>query len=744
MRKITTFLIAIFLGAAVCWAIPADKTLAKVKQSDGTTLMLRLVGDEFFHYNTTEDGYTVLKTENGDYQYAVKQGNVLVASGMVAHNAQLRSAHESNLLQQVGKHLRSSQMVTTAQRNRARAARPTIATAKAPTVDYSNFRGLIVLINYTDRQFGMSNPYDFYDKMVNQEGFDHFDFNGRRQNCTGSMHDYFKEQSGGIFAPSFDIVGPVNVNFASTDHNSTNNSWRIFKAALDAVNSDVDFSVYDNNHDGEIDMVYFLVAGYSANYSGNNSGYLWPHQSVLYDRDSWSYLYYDNKRMGRYASSTEIYGWESQGYPMPLGIGTMCHEFSHALGLPDLYDTNYSEEGQSHDPGEWDVMASGGSYNYGRTPCAYSIWERYALGWATPTEIKSTGDYQLNYVGTSYEGFIMRSPIRGEFFMLDNRQKTRWDTYLPGHGMLVVRVDSTNQDVWDNNAVNALAERNYYELLRAGNTTSGANASDPFPGTLGNSELSFVTQPSLKTWDGLPLDFMLTNIRENNGVIYFTVAGTPNRESAVETFELMPVTTSTTATDVRGDFALWSFTKASVAQPSQDYCDGQHACGIVSGGKIEMTTDIQCHPYQVSLRVSNPTTAIAKLKLSCSYDQGQTWEEVDTEAREVAARSDETISWNLTADGTMRFRINMVGGSKNSKTYLDNFAVHYTGAFESLMPEGLKGDVNGDGVVDVADVNLIISIMLGKTAAVPAADVNGDGIVDVSDANLTINIMLGK
>ncbi len=728
----------LLLGVA-CWAIPADKTPMKVTQSDGSTLTLRLVGDEFFHYNTTADGYTVLRNAGGSYEYAVKQGGVLVASGMLAHDATLRTQAERQLLSQVGTHLRADGAVERARQSRAFAQKPML---HEPTVDYSNFRGLIILINYTDRQFGMNDPNDFYDKMANQENYQGFNFNGRFQRCTGSMYDYFNDQSRGIFKPQFDIVGPVNVDFASTDHGGTNNSWRIFWAALDAADEQVDFSNYDNDGDGMVDMIYFLVAGYSANYSGNNGDYLWPHKSFLYDYENWKWISYDGTYMGSYASSTEVYGWESQGYPIPIGIGTMAHEFSHVLGLPDLYDTDYSDQGQSHDPGEWDVMASGGSYNLGRTPCAYSIWERYALGWTRPTEITQVGNYSLRYVATTNDGFILRSPIEGEFFMLDNRQTTKWDAYLPGHGMLVARVDSTNIEVWQSNDVNALASRNYYELVRAGNGNQGSSSADPFPGTDHNTELSFTTTPALHTWSGLPLEFMFTNISEDDGVVSFTVAYTPERESQIENFEAMPTTSSTNETNVLGKFAKWSFLKAAVNEPAPTACEGLKSCSIISGGRIEMTTDVICRPYMIELDVFNTTNSVSKIKLLYSIDQGQTWTEADTEAREVQAHSDSKLSWSLNLSGAIRFRVSMVGGSKNSKTYLDNFTIKYTGGFETQV--AIAGDVTGDGMVDISDVNAVINMMLGKTSPTPAADINSDGNVDIADVNAVINLMLGK
>ena len=723
----------LLLGVA-CWAIPADRTPMAVTQSDGTTLMLRLVGDEFFHYNTTVDGYTVLRNSAGSYEYAVKHGGVLASSGLLAHDAAQRTPAERQLLSQVGTHLRADGAVQHARQSREFAQNPAF---REPTVDYSNFRGLIILINYTDRQFGMDDPHDFYDKMANQENYSGFNFNGRFQRCTGSMYDYFSDQSGGIFMPQFDVVGPVNVDYASTDHGGTENSWRIFWAALDAADEMVDFSNYDNDGDGVIDMVYFLVAGYSANYSGNNGDYLWPHKSYLYDYDNWDWISYDGTYMAAYASSTEIYGWESQGYPIPIGIGTMAHEFSHVLGLPDLYDTNYGEQGQSHDPGGWDIMA-GGDYNMGRTPCAYSAWERYALEWSQPREINAEGSYSLQYVGNTGDGLILRTPVEGEYFMLDNRQNVKWDAALPGHGMIIARVDSTNVRAWQQNRVNADPSHNYYELLRAGNSASGASGSDPFPGTDNVTAVNNLTDPSLRSWAGIECSYELKNIRENNGVISFDVIEAVQPNALIEDFEQMAVTTNKNLKQVQGNFAKWNFTSSNVTAPGTDLCNGEHAVAMVKPSIIAMDEPLMVKAFRFEFMAFNTSSADAKFTLYSSTD-GSTWTKVNTDYLSVNAN--ETASMHLELDMAVPtyFRLAMSGGSGNQPCYVDDIKFYYHEEFSTVV-----GDVTGDGMVDISDVNALINMMLGKISPTPEADITGDGNVDISDVNAVINLMLGK
>jgi M6 family metalloprotease-like protein len=323
----------------------------------------------------------------------------------------------------------------------------------------------------------------------------------------------------GVFDPQFDIAGPVLVNYSSTTPQGYNNVDGIFVSAIEALDSSIDFSQYDGDGDGIVDMIYFIVAGYTANFTGNNSGYLWPHQYYMYYYTS---KQYDNVYLGRYSCSGEIYGWEDYGYTDPDGIGTIVHEFTHALGIMDLYDTDYGTNGAANDPGEWDVMSGGSYLNDSRTPAGFSIWERYRLGFAEPEQItEMKAGYTLEPVNTSNQGYWIQSPNENEFFMIENRQKTGWDAYLPGHGMLVARVEY-DEDQWWNNTINADASHMYYELLRAGNGV-GASDSDPFPGTNNVTALNNLTTPSLRTWSGLDCDYGLNNIAENNGIITFGV-----------------------------------------------------------------------------------------------------------------------------------------------------------------------------------------------------------------------------
>ena len=754
MKKLTSLLLLIVFVCLHMAASPAHRGSVMMPQPDGTMLQVFLEGDEFYHFNTTVDGYTILLNEAGGYVYAKREGMNLVSTHVLAHDPGKRSTAEMALLSGLSKRLVDE--VEVAQGHVRRAKR----NVDLSNFDFENFRGLVILIDFYNQHFASSDPKAFYSEMFSSEGFTgYYDpITGKDVTCPGSVRDYFNDQSNGIFKPPFDVYGPYRAAYGQNGETQARStqcqslSSTIFINALKAANSEVDFTRYDNNNDGKIDMVYFLVSGYSSSYSGNNEGYLWPHASNL----SWTYSSYDGKKIDRYASSTELYGFEASPSTVTVeGIGTVTHEFSHVLGLPDFYDTDYENSGgESHHPGGWDIMAGGGDYNYGRSPVGYTFYERYALGWATPQTINSEGFRTLNAVNTSREGFILRTPVNNEFFTIENRQRTGWDAYLPGHGMIVTRVDSTNTGIWANNKVNCDPSHNYFEMLRAGNTTSGDLASDPFPGSTGNIMLTNDTYPSLTTWAGYGNFFNIVDIRENDGVISFNVVREGGLKTLVEDFEDMPVSTSTSDKDVEGAFTTWSFNKAGVRAPGEDKANGLNSVMMKLPSLFYSTTPFYYNIYMVSMTVFNSSSTVAKYSLEYSVENdaegNPIWQTAlsskGADVAEAATKSASTCYWLLDLNNTQPavFRIYMRAGNKNTATYVDDLTFYYTGE-EGGPVEFKPGDVNGDNEISIADVNAVIDIILGGTASddtMKRADVNGDGEVGVADANAVIDLLL--
>jgi M6 family metalloprotease-like protein len=524
------YLLIVVLLMCVCnmKAVPAHPGTIKVQQPDGSYVTLRLVGDEWQHFQTTADGYSVVKNQQGYYVYAEKKNGQLLATAMVAHDETERTVSEQAYLSTVKKYQVPDMSERLAQERQLVQQRQQeiLAGRRAQgnrATNYNNFKGLIILIEFNDKGFSREDYPEIMNDMVNKEGYTGFD----NLVLTGSVRDYFSDNSGGKFQPQFDIVGPYQVPFSQYDCNinKDNKIGQILKAAIDSADvvGKVNFKDYDGDSDGNVDLVYFIVAGNGANYNGNNEDLWWPHRSGFWG------LRKDNVNIRDYASSTELLGYMTRPTTIRIdGIGTICHEFSHVLGLPDFYDSDYEKSGgQSNDPGDWSVMASGCYKDNGDTPVGYSLYERYSVAFCDkPEKIAAEGSYTLEPLFSSFTGFRIDSPVNNEFFLFENRQKSgfKWDKYLPGSGMLVHRVDKTNSAVWSGNTVNANPDHNYYEVVRAGGKNSSGSAADVFPGTRKVRMLNANTTPAnLKTWSGKATRWGLNNIQLADGIITFDI-----------------------------------------------------------------------------------------------------------------------------------------------------------------------------------------------------------------------------
>ena len=713
-------------------AIPADPMPVKVTQPDGSTVTVALHGDEFFHFTTTQDGYTVLKNGTGYYTYATLEGDRLVPSNRIARDVAQRTADDYTFLATIPKGLNDKVLIQDGQRLKSQRNSAIRRVGADGMMDYDRFRGLIILINYNDKTFSMGNPGSFYSDMVNTPNYTGYTLNGRQIRMTGSVRDYFYDNSAHIFDPVFDVVGPVNVDYPCTYPLGTSNATEVFEAALRAANPMVDYSDYDSDGDGYVDMVFFLVAGFSANYSGNNEDYLWPHMYYLY----WTPPL-DGVGFDLYACSTESAGWENYWADVN-GIGTFCHEFGHVLGLPDLYDTDYRDSGgESLNPGDWSIMAGGSGSNFVRNPVGYRLDERYALGFTKPVLINEEGAYSIRPIDESNTGFRLNTPNENEFFLIENRQSGKWDRNLPGHGMLVAKVDSTNERIWWSNQVNCNPNRMYYDLLRASYSGSDSD-SDPFPGSRGVTELNNFTSPSLLTWDKKFNDFAISEITEHNSTISFNLERDNSILQIVEDFENMPVTDNMNANYVPGVYGKWDFAKCSVVEVEDGQCNGHKAVGMKKPSQITSSRPLNIIPYMVDFTIFNPTGTAAKFRFYHSTDSGVTWVPHVDGIVDVAPRSQVKTSLTLPTDSPIMLRWAMTSGNSKSNCYLDDIKLYYK---YTWGPEYLNGDVNLDGEINISDVNYVIDIILGGIDLNGLSDVNDDGEINIADIDHIINII---
>lgn len=723
-------LVAAFVLWTAAHAIVACPDPAQVQQPDGTFVTLLQHGDEWFNYTTTADGYTVVKDEaDGYYKYATVEGDNLVPTAVVAHDALRRNAQEMSWLATTQRHLTPSVQSINARRAKHRLH------GKTGHYDYKNFRGLVILVAYNDCPFTYDNAHTLFDDMINQRNYRGFMSNAAFPELipyTGSVRDYFYDSSAGEFDAQFDVVGPVTINYSQYDAMKTSGAPLLVNAALDAADPQVNYKNYDRDGDGKVDMVFFLFAGAGSNFSGNDSRLLWPHASSITSK------YLDGVSFDRYACSTELYSRPES--KIIDGIGTICHEFSHVLGIADLYDADGTTGGTCVNPGRWSLMASGSYLNQSRTPCAYSLYERYAAGFITPQRLTRGGTYTVNPITSSNTGYRLDSNVKDEYFLIESRAKAGWDAYLPGEGMLVWRVDSTNASAWENNRVNSTATHPLYELLRAGGAGTSDTSSDPFPGTQGITALGNNTSPSLRSWTGRNSDYDITSItRHSDGAVSFNLK-VQTYETHIEDFEDMAITTAD-ASKVGGKYTSWTFKAGArvAATSGEGTGTGKRSCSLLRSSEV-LTSALPWDAQSLSLDFYNPTTSNAVVRVYTRASSLGVWATIKTDAglESTTVPPGENVNLSFTMPFVQGSEVRIVeySGSRTVACYLDNVSF-------VVESKRIEGDLNGDGTVDVTDLNVIISAIIDGVDA-SGVDLNGDGHVDVSDVNALLNIILNN
>ncbi len=321
------------------------------------------------------------------------------------------------------------------------------------------YRQLVILMSFSDTEFQMEQPQEAYDAMFNENGY-------HQRNGAGCVADYFRDQSNGLLNLQFDVFGPFNVGTKAQPYdNPTDNTKNYGKSQMAVAtrlmleqNPDIDYSVYDWNGDRTIEQVIIVYAGLSGNTGSSSYGHIWPNTSSL---DS-PITTPDGHKISNYTASGEHWPTTSKA---SCGIGTICHEFSHSLGLPDLYPVN----GWAFSAvDEWDLMDGGNFTNYGFCPPNYSPLEKMLLGWLTPVELTEPATItQMKPVARGGEVYKI-SHTANEYLLLENRQWEGWDYGLPGRGLVIYHV---NYDAgrWRSNTVNNVENKLFYSLVNADN-----------------------------------------------------------------------------------------------------------------------------------------------------------------------------------------------------------------------------------------------------------------------------------
>ncbi|MFZ4413230.1 MAG: M6 family metalloprotease domain-containing protein [Bacteroidales bacterium] len=521
MKKISCFFVylLLFLLPFTLKAVPAYPHPIEFTQPDGSKIIIQLKGDEKIRWAETMDGYSILFNKTGTYEYAILDAeNNMQTSGKQAKEKESRSTEEISFLNTIPKGLRYSPSQVQIMKNFWNL----YSTESVNTFPTTGNRSLIcILIGYTDVAFTKTNA-DF-NNLFNQ-------INYTTDGATGSVKDCYLENSYNQLNLSITVAGPYtashNMAYYGAD-NGNNHSVRageLITEAVNAANPSVNYANFDNDNNGSVDGIYVIFAGYGQE-AGASTDAIWSHASNI------STLTLDGKTISKYSCSPELRGNSGDGITR---IGVICHEFGHVLGAPDYYDTDYATNGQYDGTGNWDLMSGGSWNNNGRTPAQHNAYTKTMVyNWATPTLLSSAALITLNNsVDSSNSFYRYNTPTTNEYFLIENRQLKGFDSFLPGHGMIIYHVDKTFINS-AGNSINNTSHQGMYPVCANSSglppTTYGTiNGSGcPFPGTGYKTSFTDATTPNSKSWANANTAKPITLITENtsNKTVSFAFMG---------------------------------------------------------------------------------------------------------------------------------------------------------------------------------------------------------------------------
>ena len=426
-----------------------------VSQSDGTQLTVRINGDADFNWVSTLDGVVLKQEGNGYFVANIDTNGMLSSSGTLAHDADKRSSAEQSLCKK-----QDVKAFLTVNTRPERLATTRGFGGKGSTSFFPHTgspRAIVLLVQFANRPFKVQ-PRKAFNQDLNSMADKHQDFGNAENRNTGSVKRYFSDMSGGKFKPQFDLYGPItmpkNAAYYGEGSSSMERYRELVSEACTMMDDSLDFSKYDADKDGNVDLVYIIYAGYGESVSSIDST-LWPKAFVCGT---------DIKKDGKYVRlagiSNELNGHPDVHYSSTSGllingVGLFCHEFSHCMGLPDFYPTvspqwttaNGKQDFDAYDNQgmeEWDVMDNGIYLYNGYSPTAYTAWEREKMGWLTIETLTREGKVELKSIdqgGKAYRIKNDKNTSGNEYYIVENIQAKGWNYKLPASGMMVSHVE---------------------------------------------------------------------------------------------------------------------------------------------------------------------------------------------------------------------------------------------------------------------------------------------------------------
>lgn len=510
-RILLLFLLSLIVTGA--YAARGETESEKFRQPDQTILTVYWEENGPRHALYTEDGYRIVRNAAGGFVYAIQKEQAVVAGTQLAHDKAQRDPQECRFLLSVSVMLRTSFPLTNRQARSLAIDEPAAKPNPFPTK--GKVKTLVLLVSFSDLPFAVTDPLQAFSRSLNEAGYSD---NG----ATGSVRDYYLENSNGSFEPDFDVVGPVVLSGTSDyygrdsadfDYHAPDMVWEACQQADALFNTD--FTQYDQNGDGALDNVFVIYAGYDQAQYPSSSDLVWSHKYTLSGK-----VAIDGKKIYTYACTSEL---RKNNGVNPASIGTFCHEFGHVIGLPDFYKTVGNGVAVMKN---YFLMDSGNYNNDGNTPPYLSAIERMLMDWMTPDVMSNKAvTYSLPSIREN-KAFQIPTSTPGEYFLLETRAPLKWDNTSQieglGYGLLIYHVDRSASYLsrWQDDPGtinNDDAHRCCYAIKAS--LSKWAFQQETL------TSFSDDTEPSALDWDDEATETPLTNISLVNNVVTFDVSG---------------------------------------------------------------------------------------------------------------------------------------------------------------------------------------------------------------------------
>jgi M6 family metalloprotease-like protein len=529
MRKpirVLLVLIGLCVSIPVTYGVSAYPNPVIITQPDGSKITVTLKGDEHMKWAQTADGYSVMRNSTGVFEYSRLDANQnMIPSGVQARNEQERSYTDIQFLSTTPKGLTYSAGQVGMMKNISRINQK--STFKSAQISGTK-KFLCILIGFTDKAFTKTKAD--YENLLNQPGY-------ATDGAMGSVYDYYKENSYSQLNLSFTVAGPYVASHNMSYYGANNsqgidvNPEALVTEAVKLADPTIDFTEFDNNKNGTVEGVYVVYAGYGED-AGASSSTIWAHTASIPP------ITLDGVTVSDYACSSELRGTNGTGISR---IGPICHELGHILGAMDFYDSNYNTNGLYDGTGNWDIMANGAWNNNGVTPAHHNPYTKiFVYGWAVTQTFTSGANITLLDAEQNNNSFyIVNTATSNEFFLFENRQKQKFDSYIPGHGMIIYHVDG-NYISTAGDQINIGSHQGLYPVCANATGLPPATygvingAGLPFPGTGNRTSFTDFTTPNALSWSSAKTNAPITNITEDitNKTVSFIAPVIPDRPLA--------------------------------------------------------------------------------------------------------------------------------------------------------------------------------------------------------------------